>query len=188
MGLSIPHLPSPSLLPIWECSPTHLHYPAPPLQHPPNLEHPTSLGPRASPLVAIRQGHPLLHLYLEPWIPPDTLLGWWSRLWENWVVMPANTVLPMGLQFPLCSSSPSASTSTMFPELSLMVGSKHPHLHWSVSGQTYPGTTTLGSCPQAPLDPSNSAGFGVCRHDVSPSGAVPGWPSFKTFSLFAFYF
>jgi hypothetical protein len=35
-------------------------------------------------LVAVRQGHPLFHMYLEPWIHPGTLRGWWSRLWENW--------------------------------------------------------------------------------------------------------
>jgi hypothetical protein len=37
-----------------------------------------------------------------------------------------------------------------------MGDSKHLPLHWSVAGQTSPGTATLGSCPQAPLDHSNS--------------------------------
>jgi hypothetical protein len=75
----------------------------------------------------------------------------------------------------LHSSNPCASCPTRFPEFSLMVGSKHLHLHWSVTG---PGrnsqrTATLGSCQQVPLDSRN---FGVCRGDVSPGGAVPRWP------------
>jgi hypothetical protein len=34
--------------------------------------------------------------YLESKIPLGPLLGWWSRLWEKWVVRPAYVVLPMG--------------------------------------------------------------------------------------------
>jgi len=32
-------------------------------------------GPRASPIDA-RQCHPLLHMWLEPWVPPYVLTGW----------------------------------------------------------------------------------------------------------------
>jgi hypothetical protein len=64
-----------------------------------------------------------------------------------------------GVAVPLCFSSPSANSPTRFHELSLMVGCKHPHLHWSVAGQTSPGTATLHSFPQVPLDHSNSVGF-----------------------------
>ena len=39
-------------------------------------------------------------MYLEPWIPPGTLLGWWCILLENWVVRPAYVVLPIWLQSP----------------------------------------------------------------------------------------
>ena len=84
----IPHLPSPpSPLPLGGCSP-HPLSPDPLLQHPPMLGHQTFTGPRASPPIDDRQGHPLLHMYLEPWIPPCTLLIWWSRLWRHWVVQP----------------------------------------------------------------------------------------------------
>jgi hypothetical protein len=41
---------------------------------------------RASPPIAVRQGYPRLHMNLEPWIPPGILIGWWSSIWENWVV------------------------------------------------------------------------------------------------------
>jgi hypothetical protein len=36
-------------------------------------------------------------LHLEPWIPPCTLLGWWSSPWDHWVIWPADIVLPLGL-------------------------------------------------------------------------------------------
>ena len=63
----IPYLPSPPFsLPLWGCSPTYPPSPAPLLQHSPTLEHQTSTGPRASSPIDIRQGHPLLHMYLEP--------------------------------------------------------------------------------------------------------------------------
>ena len=65
-----------------------------------------------------------------------------------------------------------SSSPTRFPEFSLMVGSKHLHLHWPVAGRTSPGTATLGSCLQVPLDHSNSVGFSVYRQDRSPGGAV----------------
>ena len=97
-------------------SPTPIPHPLSPLPfacmrlllHPPTLSCPTapasphagasiSPGPRASPPIAVRQGHPLLHMYLESWIPPCTLLGWWSSPWEHWVVQPAYAVLPMWL-------------------------------------------------------------------------------------------
>ena len=145
------------------------------------LGHQTSPKPRASPSVAVRQGHPLLHLHLEPSISPGILLGWWCSLWENCVVRPVCTVFPMELQTP---SSPSSSSPIRFSELSLMVGSKHPHLHLSVAGQTSPVNTSLGSCQQVPLDHGNSVWFGVCRHDRSPGGAVPGWAFFSLCSIF----
>jgi len=65
-----------------------------------------SPGPRASPPIAVRQGHPLLHMYLEPRIPPGTLLGLWSGVWENWMVRPAY-VVPMGLPSPSSPPVPS---------------------------------------------------------------------------------
>ena len=78
-----------------------------------------------------------------------------------------------GVAIPLCSFSPFASSPTRFPEFSLMVGSKHPPLLWSVAGQTSPGTATLGSCPQVLLNHRKNVRFGVCRHDVSSGGVVP---------------
>ena len=57
-----------------------------------------------------------------------------------------------------------------------MVGSKDLHLNSSFAGQTSQGTTTLGSCQQAPLDQGNSGGVGVCKHDASTGGVFPSCP------------
>jgi hypothetical protein len=39
-----------------------------------------------------RQSHPLLHMQLEPWVPPCVLYGWWFSRWElggggGWVLV-----------------------------------------------------------------------------------------------------
>jgi hypothetical protein len=73
------HLPSPpSLLLLWRYLLTHQPTPDTLLQHSTMQEHKTSAKPRASPSIDVRWKHPLLHMYLEPWIPSCTLLGWWS--------------------------------------------------------------------------------------------------------------
>jgi hypothetical protein len=108
-------------LPLWESSPTYSLF-----QHPPLLGHQTSTGPRASPPIAVREGHPLLYMYLEPWIPPCALLGWWSSLWEHWVVWPANVVLPMGLQSP---SAPPALKPAPPPGYLISVWWLAPSIH-----------------------------------------------------------
>jgi hypothetical protein len=41
--------------------------------HSPTLRHQTFSGPRASPPIHAQQGHPLLHMQLEPWVPPCVL-------------------------------------------------------------------------------------------------------------------
>ena len=30
------------------------------------------------------KGHTLLHMQLEPWVPPGVFIGWWLSLWELW--------------------------------------------------------------------------------------------------------
>jgi hypothetical protein len=61
-----PHKPNHSYLPALEFSCTEV------------------TGPRASVPIDVLQGHLLLHVRLEPWIPPCVLLGWWFSLWELW--------------------------------------------------------------------------------------------------------
>ena len=46
-----------------------------------------------------RQGHPLLHRWLEPCVPPCVLFGWWFSSWELFGVWLVDiVVLPMGFQ------------------------------------------------------------------------------------------
>jgi hypothetical protein len=40
--------------------------------------------PRASPLLDVPHVHPLLLIWLKPWVPPCVLFGWWFRPWEVW--------------------------------------------------------------------------------------------------------
>jgi hypothetical protein len=45
------------------------------------------------------QGHPLLYMWLEPWIPPRVLFGWWFSPWEFWGIWLVDIVVPpVGLQ------------------------------------------------------------------------------------------
>jgi hypothetical protein len=54
-------------------------------------------GQRTSPPIDVPQDHPLLHMRLEPWIPPCVLFGWWFSPWELWGVWLVDiVVLPMG--------------------------------------------------------------------------------------------
>lgn len=105
---SIPHLPS--SIPF-SCMRV--------LSHPPVLSFPTvptQPYPKISSLPRTRvipshcclsQGHPLLHMYLEPWILQGTLPGWGSIHWINWVIRPAYCS-SNAVAIPLLSSSPPA--------------------------------------------------------------------------------
>ena len=67
--------------------------------HSPTLRHQALPGPRASPPIDVRQGHPLLHMQLESWVPPCVLLGWWFSPWKFWGIWLVDiVVLPMELQ------------------------------------------------------------------------------------------
>jgi hypothetical protein len=35
-------------------------------------------------LIDAQQGYPLLHMWLEPWVLPYVLFGWWFSPWELW--------------------------------------------------------------------------------------------------------
>jgi hypothetical protein len=166
---------SPFSLPPSECFPTHPQFPAPPLQHSPMLGHQISTGPRASSSIAVRQGHSLLQMYLESWIlPVHSLVGGLVSGSTGWSSQTMFFFL-WGYSHPLLIQS-FCQLPHGIPELSLMAGSKHPHLHWSVAGRTSQGIAIAGSSQQVPLDHSNSVEFGVCRHDVFLGEAVPAWP------------
>jgi hypothetical protein len=47
------------------------------------------------------QGHPRLHMWLEPWDPPCVLFGWWFSCWElSGYSLVHMVVSPMELQTP----------------------------------------------------------------------------------------
>jgi hypothetical protein len=79
----------------------HPPTPAFPPSNSATLGHRAFTGPRASPPIDSRQGHSLLHMQLEPWVPPCVLLGWWFSPWEFCSVWLVDIiVLSMGLQIP----------------------------------------------------------------------------------------
>jgi hypothetical protein len=41
-------------------------------------------SPRAAPPTDVQQGHPLLHIQSEPWVPPCVLFSWWFSSWSSW--------------------------------------------------------------------------------------------------------
>jgi hypothetical protein len=61
----------------------------------------TFTGPKASPLIDDWLDHRLLHMQLEPWVPPCVFFGLWfspREVWGCWLVH--IVVPPMGLQTP----------------------------------------------------------------------------------------
>jgi hypothetical protein len=69
--------------------------------HSPTLGHWAFTGPRTSPPIDDRLGHPLLHMQLEPWVPPCVIFGWWFSSWELWEYWLVHIVVPpMRLQTP----------------------------------------------------------------------------------------
>jgi len=50
--------------------------------HFPTLGHWAFTGSRAFPPTDARQVHPLVHMWLEPWVSPCVLFGWRLRPWE----------------------------------------------------------------------------------------------------------
>jgi hypothetical protein len=92
--------PIPSPLPLLTNPPIPASWP----WHFSILGHRTFTGPRAPPPIDDWLGHPLLHMQLEPQVPPCVLFGWWFspkellRYWLVHIVVP-----PMGLQPPSAS-------------------------------------------------------------------------------------
>jgi hypothetical protein len=92
--VSPPKTPYPLPLPLLTNPSTPASWP----WHSPILGQRTFTGPRASPPIDDQLGHPLLHMWLEPWVPPCVFFGWWfspRELWGYWLV---HIVPPMGLQ------------------------------------------------------------------------------------------
>ena len=170
-----PSMPSSLPLLLWGCSSTH---PPTPTSLPTISLHWSIywafIGPRTSPPIDAWQGHPLLHMQLEPCV----LLGWWLSPWGIWGCMSSSygVAFPMGLQTP---SAPSVLSLT-------------PPLGTPCSVQWLAVSIQLCICKaltgplrrqayQAPfkmyfLASTNVSGFGNCIWDESPGRTVSGWP------------
>jgi hypothetical protein len=69
--------------------------------HSSTLGHQAFTGPRTSPPIDDRLGHPLLYMQLEPWVPLCVVFGWWFSPWELSGYRLVHIVVPpMGLQTP----------------------------------------------------------------------------------------
>jgi hypothetical protein len=137
----------------------HSPSPTPPFQHLSTLGHQTSTGP-VLPLPLMPDKAILCYtcVWSHRSLPHCTLLVWWSSPWKQWVVWPVDIVLPIGLQSPSAPLVLQPAPSIGVPKLSLIVGSRHPYLHWSVASRTSQGTAIPCSCQQVPLDNSTSVG------------------------------
>ena len=105
----------------------------------PTLGHRAFTGPRVSSPIDDWLGHPLLHMRLEPWVPPCVLFGWWFSPWELWfslwVLLGWYCSSSYGAANPFSSFSPFSNSSIADPMLNPMDGCEHPPLYLSGSGR-----------------------------------------------------
>jgi hypothetical protein len=134
------------MLPPFLDSPPKTSYPitSPPIHQPthscfqpwysPTLGHKAFIGPRAP--VDNQQSYPQIHMWLEPWVPPCVLFGWWFSPWELWGYWLVPIVVPpMELQNLSAPLGPFSSSSIADPVLSPKDGCEHPILYLSGTGR-----------------------------------------------------
>jgi len=93
--VSPPKIPYP--LPLF----TNLPTPAFWSWHSPRLGRTAFTGPRAFPPIDDLLGHPLLHMQLEPWIPPCVFFDWWFSPRKLWGYLLVHIIVPhIGMQTP----------------------------------------------------------------------------------------
>ena len=141
----------------------------------PILGHRTFTGPRASPPIDDQLDHPLLHMQLEPWVPPYVFFGWWFSpryLWGYWLV---HIVPPTELQ---TTSAPwvlslAPSLGTLY-SIQWMLVSIHFHICQALEEphRRQPYHTPVSKLL---LASTTVPGFADCLLDASPGGAVSGW-------------
>jgi hypothetical protein len=125
--LQKPSIPDSFPLSLWGCSPTHTTTPAFSPWHSPTLGQWTPTEP-----TDVQQGHLLPHKWLESWVPPCVLFGWWSSPWvlqgdlAGWHCCSTH-----GAAHPLSCFSPFSNSSSGDPILTPMVGCEHPPLYLS---------------------------------------------------------
>jgi hypothetical protein len=145
--IPFPHFPSktPPISYPSPCSPTHqlpLLCPGIPLYW--GIEHSQDQGP----LLSLMSYKAILY-WLEPWVSPCVLFGWWFSHWVLWgVLVSSYCCSSYGAANTFSSLGPFSSSSTRDPVLSPMVGCEYPPLWVS--------TAISGSCQQALVGIHNS--------------------------------
>jgi hypothetical protein len=139
-----PCMLSPLPLLLRGCSPTHPPNPTSMPWYSPTLGHRVFTGPRSFPPTDVPQGHPLLHTWLEPWVPPCILLGWWFSPKEFWEIRLVDIVAPpMGLQTPstpsVLSLTPPLGTlySVLWQEPDIVFFLRGSSRAWQIQRQMY---------------------------------------------------
>jgi hypothetical protein len=140
-------------LPLLTNPPTPTSYP----WYSPTLGHRAFTGPRDSPPIDDRLGHPLLHIQLEPWVPPWVLFGWQFSPWELWGILVSSSCCSLhGTTNHFSSLGPFSSSFIGDPVLHLMDGYDHPLLYLSGTVWASQERAILGSCQQALIGIHNS--------------------------------
>jgi hypothetical protein len=83
------------------CSPTHpLPLPCPGIALDQDIQ-PSQNQVSTFPPIDVQQGHTLVHMQLEPWVPPCVFFSWWFSPWElSGYCLVHVVVPPIGLQAP----------------------------------------------------------------------------------------
>ena len=120
-------------------------------------------------------------MYLEPWVPPFVLFGWWFSSWELWVVWLVDiVVLPMGLQ---TSSAPWVLSLT--PSLCILCSVQWLAMSIFLCNCQALAEPLRRQLYQAPvskhlLASTVTSRIGGCILDGSPGGALSGWPFLRS--------
>jgi hypothetical protein len=152
----------------------------------PTLGHWTFTESRASPLIDVPQGHPLLHMQLQPWVPPCVLFGWWFsplELWGYWLVL--IVVPPMRLRTP---SAPWVLSLVPLLVNLCSVQWMAVSIHFCICqalAESLRRQLYQASVSKHLLASTISSGYGNCIWDGSPGGVVTGQP-FLQFLLHTF--
>ena len=124
---------------------------ASPSWHSPTLQHQAFTGTRASPPIDAQQGHPLLHMQLEPWVPPCVLFAWWFSPWElqGWGLVGRYCCSSYGVANPFSSLGPFSSSFIRDLVLRPIDGCEHQLLYLPSTGRASQETAITGFCQQA---------------------------------------
>jgi hypothetical protein len=116
-------------------------------------------------------------MWLDPWVPPCVLFGWWFSPWELWGVWLVDIiVLPMGFQTPSAPSILSLTPPLGTPlSVQWLVVSIHLCICQTLA-ELLMRQLYQASVSKHILASTIVSGFGDCIWDRFPGVAVSGWP------------